>query len=127
MYKRQHFALHGTDWLEPHPGERSKSGAFWQDGGEAVAQDFSFMIYPGTVRGIAGQDILIVDALEPGHFEDYRQAKGVISRSGGRLSHGATLLRELKKPSAVIAGVDPSWLGQEVELKDGKLRLVADG
>jgi hypothetical protein len=43
---------------------------------------------------------------------------------GGRLSHGSTLLRELRKPSAVIPEVDRNWLGREVLYRDGKLELL---
>ncbi|MEM7659280.1 MAG: alpha/beta fold hydrolase [Bacteroidota bacterium] len=122
LFHRLHQAMQDSDWLELHPGTRSQQGTFWQDGGAALRQDFSFMIYPGKVSGILGEDILLVDALEPGHFSHYQQAKGVISRSGGRLSHGATLLRELQKPSAVLSEVDESWIGEAVVLEDGTLR-----
>lgn len=43
---------------------------------------------------------------------------------GGRLSHGSTLLRELRKPSAVLPQVDVAWLGYEVLYRDGELTLV---
>jgi hypothetical protein len=43
---------------------------------------------------------------------------------GGRLSHGSTLLRELRKPSAVIPQVDPAWMGYEVLYRDGELELM---
>lgn len=125
IFHRLHYALKGSEWMYPWPSAREKSGAFWQDGGEAVSQDFSFMIYPGKVQGVAGRDILVVDALEPGHLEEYRRAKAVISKTGGRLSHGSTLLRELKKPSAVISNLDPEWIGQIIELDNGKVRLIS--
>jgi hypothetical protein len=43
---------------------------------------------------------------------------------GGRLSHGSTLLRELRKPSAVMPDVDLAWLGREVLYADGELKLI---
>jgi hypothetical protein len=43
---------------------------------------------------------------------------------GGRLSHGSTLLRELRKPSAVLPQIDLAWVGREVLYADGELRLV---
>jgi hypothetical protein len=43
---------------------------------------------------------------------------------GGRLSHGSTLLRELRKPSAVMPQVDLAWVGCEVLYLDGELELI---
>lgn len=74
--------------------------------------------------GILGVEILLEDTLDPGRYEDYRAAQAVIARMGGRLSHGSTLLRELRKPSAVLPGVEPSWVGCEVLYRDGELTLV---
>lgn len=102
LFFRLHHVLKGSEWLLPHPGSRDKKGTFWQSGGDTIQQGFSFVIYPGKATGEIGKEILIVDALEPGHYEDYKKAEAVIARTGGRLSHGATLLRELQKPSAVI-------------------------
>jgi hypothetical protein len=82
------------------------------------------MIYPGKVWGILGVDILLEETLDPGRHADYQKAKAVIARMGGRLSHGSTLLRELRKPSAVIPNVDVTWLGCEVLYFDGQLSLV---
>ena len=42
---------------------------------------FLFVIYPGQAEGILGKDILVVDALEPGHYASYQQAKAIISRT----------------------------------------------
>ena len=81
---------------------------------------------PRSPAGILGQDILLVDALEPGHFEQYRQAPAVISRTGGRLSHGATLLRELKKPAAVMSKVEEAWIGKQVLYADGKIDVAEE-
>ena len=76
-----------------------------------------------VAEGFVGKDILIVDALEPGHLEDYKQAKAVIARTGGRLSHGATLLREIKKPSAVVPEARFEQ-GARVRYRDGVLELL---
>lgn len=124
LFFQLHHALKGTEWLDPIEGIRERSGTFWQDGGATLDQDFGFIIYPGSVEGIVGKDILIVDALEPGHYEAYKKAKAVISRTGGRLSHGSTLLRELKKPSAIIPSIPADLEGKEIELTDGKIRIL---
>lgn len=124
LFHRLHLALRGSDWLLPYPGIREKSGAFWQDGGAVMTQSHGFVIYPGSAEGIVGTEIMIVDALEPGHYEDYKQAKAVIARTGGRLSHGATLLRELKKPSAVMPLVPADLAGKRVRYADGVMEEV---
>jgi pimeloyl-ACP methyl ester carboxylesterase len=123
LFHQLHIALRGSEWLLPHTGIREKSGAFWQDGGAVMTQSHGFVIYPGRAEGIVGEEIMIVDALEPGHYEDYKKAKAVIARTGGRLSHGATLLRELKKPSAVMPLVGTDLLGQRVVYIDGELQV----
>lgn len=124
LFFRLHHAMKGSDWLLPHPAARSKSGAFWQDGSGLMQQSFGFIIYPGVAEGLAGTDILIVDALDPGHYDEYKAAKAVIARTGGRLSHGATLLRELKKPSAVMPGAGVFEKGTRVRYGDGKVERV---
>jgi pimeloyl-ACP methyl ester carboxylesterase len=124
LFFRLHHAMKGSNWLLPHPGIRTKSGAFWQDGSGLMQQSHGFVIYPGTAEGIVGVDILIVDALEPGHLEDYKKAKAVIARTGGRLSHGATLLREIRKPSAVLPSVLEFEAGVRVRYRDGVLELL---
>ncbi len=113
-------------WFVPHPHVRERQGSFWQDGNEGSEQATGFMIYPGQVHGILGQDILLEHTLDPGRHEHYRQARAVIARMGGRLSHGATLLRELRTPSAVVPQVESAWLGQPVIYHDGTLSLAAD-
>jgi PEP-utilising enzyme, mobile domain len=120
-----HHALKATDWLLPYPGTRTKSGAFWQDGGAVMTQSHGFVIYPGQAEGVVGVDILIVDALEPGHYEDYKAARAVVARTGGRLSHGATLLRELKKPSAVMPLVQQDLHGKRIRYRDGEVQVLA--
>jgi hypothetical protein len=117
-------AAERAHWFAPHPQVRSRDGSFWQDGREGAEQASGFMIYPGQVQGILGQDILLEDALDPGRHAQYQAARAVIARMGGRLSHGSTLLRELRKPSAVLPQVGSEWLGREVEYHDGELRLV---
>ena len=82
------------------------------------------MIYPGNAQGILGQDILLEDTLDPGRHAHYQAARAVIARMGGRLSHGSTLLRELRKPSAVLPQVNMEWMGREVLYHDGQLTLV---
>ena len=107
-----------------HAGLRSRSGAFWQDGSETTPQTFGFTIYPGKAKGRLGHDILLVDSLDPGLYETYRGVTAVIAKSGGRLSHGATLLRELCKPSAVMPQVSDAWRGQWVCYDNGQLHLL---
>jgi pimeloyl-ACP methyl ester carboxylesterase len=124
LFHRLHIALRGSDWLLPYPGIRDKSGAFWQDGGAVITQSHGFVIYPGSAEGIVGVDIMIVDALEPGHYEEYKKAKAVIARTGGRLSHGATLLRELKKPSAVMPLVSTDLAGKRIRYADGAVEEI---
>lgn len=127
IFFRLHHAMpeaQRAHWFAPHPQARSREGSFWQDGSQASEQASGFMIYPGQVQGILGQDILLEDSLDPGRYAQYQAANAVIARMGGRLSHGSTLLRELRKPSAVLPQVDSEWLGRKVLLHDGALRLV---
>ncbi|MFK3774126.1 alpha/beta hydrolase [Pseudomonas sp. NPDC089406] len=127
IFLRLHHAMPLAEhehWFAPHPQVRNRDGSFWQDGGEGAEQASGFMIYPGQVQGILGQDILLEDALDPGRHAQYQAARAVIARMGGRLSHGSTLLRELRKPSAVLPQVSNEWLGREVLYRDGELRLV---
>lgn len=127
VFFRLHHAMPAQDrqhWFAPCAEVRGRKGSFWQDGREGTEQASGFMIYPGRVQGILGVEILLEDTLDPGRYEDYRAAQAVIARMGGRLSHGSTLLRELRKPSAVLPGVEPSWVGCEVLYRDGELTLV---
>ncbi|RMN78848.1 hypothetical protein ALQ56_00089 [Pseudomonas syringae pv. papulans] len=127
LFFRLHHAMPSADrehWFAPHPDIRSRAGSFWQDGREGTEQATGFMIYPGQVQGILGEDILLEDTLDPGCHAHYQNARAVIARMGGRLSHGSTLLRELRKPSAVLPQVDLAWVGREVLYVDGELRLV---
>lgn len=129
IFMRLHHAMPQADrgyWFGPHPQARSRTGSFWQDGRDGAEQASGFMIYPGQVQGVLGQDILLEDALDPGRHADYQAARAVIARMGGRLSHGSTLLRELRKPSAVLPQVDASWVGREVLYRDGELHLLGD-
>ncbi len=123
LFHRLHLALRGSEWLPPHDADRTRSGTFWQDGGGVIRQGHGFTIYNGEAEGIVGEDILVVDALEPGHFEAYKAAKAVVARTGGRLSHGSTLLRELKKPSAIIPDA-PELTGRRVRFHNGALEEV---
>ncbi|SEB69653.1 Pimeloyl-ACP methyl ester carboxylesterase [Pseudomonas saponiphila] len=127
IFFRLHHAMPEADrdyWFAPHETPRSRGGSFWQDGREGSEQAAGFMIYPGQVQGVLGVDILLEDTLDPGRHAHYQQARAVIARMGGRLSHGSTLLRELRKPSAVLPQVDPAWVGREVLYADGQLSLV---
>ncbi|MGB5954238.1 PEP-utilizing enzyme [Pseudomonas sp.] len=126
IFFRVHHAMPQAErarWFAPHAEVRNRAGSFWQDGREGLEQAVGFMIYPGHVRGILGQDILLEESLDPGRHAHYQQASAVIARMGGRLSHGSTLLRELRKPSAVLPQLDSGWLGREVVYHDGELRL----
>lgn len=76
---------------------------------------------PGGFFAGAGR---LADSLDPGRHAHYQNARAVIARMGGRLSHGSTLLRELRKPSAVLPQVDITWIGREVRYADGALTLV---
>ncbi|MGR4043847.1 alpha/beta hydrolase [Pseudomonas sp. 910_21] len=127
IFFRLHHAVPEADrdyWFAPHAHPRSRGGSFWQDGREGSEQAAGFMIYPGQVQGVLGVDILLEDTLDPGRHAHYQAARAVIARMGGRLSHGSTLLRELRKPSAVLPQVDPAWVGREVLYADGQLSLV---
>jgi len=127
IFFRLHHAMPEAErahWFAPHAEARSRDGSFWQDGREGSEQASGFMIYPGQVQGVLGVDILLEDTLDPGRHAQYQAARAVIARMGGRLSHGSTLLRELRKPSAVLPQVDPAWVGREVLYRDGELSLV---
>ncbi|MFK0309841.1 alpha/beta hydrolase [Pseudomonas sp. NPDC090233] len=129
IFFRVHHAMPVTErgqWFAAHPDVRSRDGSFWQDGSQGSEQAAGFMIYPGQVQGILGQDILLEDTLDPGRHAHYQAAQAVIARMGGRLSHGSTLLRELRKPSAVLPQVNRAWLGRAVEYRDGELRLIEE-
>ena len=121
LFFRLHHVLKGSEWCKPHRSQRSQAGSFWQNGEKETVQSFSFVIYPGQAKGTVGDNILIVDALEPGHLEDYMAADAVISRTGGRLSHGATLLREIQKPSAVMAELPPLEQGTQIQYRNGQV------
>lgn len=126
IFFRLHHAMPAGDaacWFAPHPEARERQGSFWQDGSAATELAQGFVIYPGRAEGILGVDILLEDTLDPGRYAYYQQARGVIARMGGRLSHGSTLLRELRKPSAVLPAVDVSWMGRQVVLENGELSL----
>ncbi|MEO5796936.1 MAG: PEP-utilizing enzyme [Rhodoferax sp.] len=127
IFFRLHHAMPLADrphWFAPHPAARTQQGSFWQDGHSSTEQGAGFVIFPGAVEGVLGDDILLVDTLDPGHYADYKNARAVVVRMGGRLSHGATLLRELRKPSAVLPDVDMRWRGERVRYHDGVLLRI---
>ena len=125
LFYRLYFALQGSEWLQPYPHTRERKGTFWQDGEEVTEQGRGFVIYPGVAEGILGKDILLVDTLKAGDVAQFAKARAVIGRSGGRLSHGATLLRELQKPSAIVPEVDETLLGQQVRYAEGKIERLS--
>lgn len=111
-------------WFTPYPIARQPLGSFWQNGNSSTEIADSFVIYYGEITGILGEDILVENSLDPGRYATYQQARAVIAIMGGKLSHGSTLLRELKKPSAVIPTLDRSWIGKRVTLKGNRVSLV---
>lgn len=127
IFYRLHHAMPLQDraeWFAPHPDARTREGGFWQDGREGTESAVGFVIYPGQARGVLGVDILLETTLDPGRHAHYQTAMAVIACMGGRLSHGSTLLRELRKPSAIMPQVDRSWLGREVLYREGELELI---
>ena len=127
IFFRLHHAMPESKrayWFAPHEDARTQLGGFWQDGYCGNEVDDAFVIYPGAVEGVLGEDVLLVDTLDPGLYANYQKAAAVITRMGGRLSHGATLLRELNKPSAVMPQVDPDWMGQRVRYANATLSLL---
>jgi pyruvate,water dikinase len=75
--------------------------------GEVVSPGFAngLIEYEGEVNN--GKDvILVLRYIYPKHLPSIYQAKGVIIESGGILSHGAILCRELRKPCIQIAGIN---------------------
>jgi pimeloyl-ACP methyl ester carboxylesterase len=128
IFLRLHHAMPTADrahWFAPHPDARTQHGSFWQDGhskgSEAAA---GFVIYPGSAEGEVGTDILLEDTLDPGRHAHYQKAQAVVVRMGGRLSHGATLLRELRKPSAVVPDAPQLLRGQRVRYEDGRVTVL---
>ncbi|HSC81049.1 MAG TPA: PEP-utilizing enzyme [Chitinolyticbacter sp.] len=111
-------------WFAPHPSPRTQTGSFWQDGSGETAQQFGFVIVPGYAEGVLGEHILLVDTLDPGQYDAYARARAVIAKSGGKLSHGATLLRELGVPSAVVPEPGDYRPGQQVRYAHGQLTLL---
>jgi hypothetical protein len=126
LFYRLHYALKGSAWLEPYGYLRGKQGTFWQDGEALNEKGQGFVICPGEAEGVLGKDILLLDTLKAGDYDNFAAARAVIARSGGRLSHGATLLRELQKPSAIIPDVDTSLLGSHVRFSQGKIQLLKE-
>lgn len=127
IFFRLHHAMPMADrlhWFAAHPTARNRGDSFWQDGQLGREKAAGFLIYPGRVEGILGKEILLEETLDPGRYLEYQAAQAVIARMGGRLSHGATLLRELRKPSAVLPDVDFAWLGRKVAYQDGELMLI---
>lgn len=126
IFFRLHHAFSERDkayWFAPHPSPRKMNNSFWQDGHEGTGKAKNFVIYPGRVEGVLGSEILLVVALDPGQYDYYKTAQAVIALMGGRLSHGATLLRELRIPSAVMPDLNPAWTGRNVIYENGLVSL----
>lgn len=127
LFFQMHHAMPAEQaacWFSPVASPRNRRGSFWQTGSAGQGQSTALLIYPGKVSGILGSDILLADTLDPGQHAHYRQASAIIARSGGILSHGSTLLRELKIPSAILPEVPSEWLGKRVCLNNGQLSLI---
>lgn len=124
LHQRMRATEGAEAWLAPHVGERTRHGGFWQSGEADGQAGGVLLLCPGLAEGVLGQHILLENALDPGRWQQYRAARAVIARCGGRLSHGATLLRELRVPSAVIPEVNPAWIGYRVRLDNGVLTLM---
>ena len=62
-----------------------------------------------TVRTIVAASVLLAPAVDPGWLPVFVRVGGVAAELGGRLSHAATLLRELAIPSVLnLAGATGS-------------------
>lgn len=122
IFYRLHFALRGSKWLENHPYERSRRGTFFENNpDQVVKQDQGLVIVHGEVEGVLGKDILLVEVLNAGDIETYKAFAAVVAKNGGRLSHGATLLREFRIPSAIIPTAKAELTGKKVKLKGAAL------
>lgn len=124
LHQRMRATEGAEAWLAPHAGERSRHGGFWQSGESGAQPAGVLLLCPGRAEGVLGEHILLEHALDPGRWQHYRRARGVIARCGGRLSHGATLMRELGIPAAVVPSVDSAWVGCCVRLDNGVLTLM---
>ncbi len=125
LFHRLHNALEGSVWLGPHEGVRTRKGTFRENGDDIQGEAHAFVIYPGTVEGRVGYEVIIVDALDPGQYEFYISARAVVARCGGKLSHGAILLRELKKPSAIIPECPFLPDGTRIRFSNGRIEKVS--
>jgi pyruvate,water dikinase len=71
---------------------------------------------------------LLAPAVDPGWLPVFVQVAGVAAELGGRLSHAATLLRELRIPSVLnLAGVTRAAVtGDTIELRvpPGEVRRI---
>ncbi len=66
IFFRLHHAFSEQDrqhWFSPHASPRDRGNSFWQDGHASHEQATGFIIYPGNVEGVLGQDILLVETL----------------------------------------------------------------
>lgn len=128
LYHKLHFGLLEYElddprWFEHHAHPRRMKSGFWQHSGDTNTGMETSVIYPGVVKGKVGEDILIVDTLDPGQYRIYQTFKAVIARMGGQLSHGAILLRELRIPSAVIPDLPEILDGAVICLNKDKVAM----
>ena len=67
----------------------------------------------------SGRPILLAPAVDPGWLPVFIRVAGVATELGGRLSHAATLLRELRIPSVLnLPGVTrAAHSGEVIELR----------
>ena len=78
------------------------------------------------MEGLIDTDIIVVDTIEPGQYRHYRRFKALVSRGGGLLSHGATLLREMAIPSAINPNAGQFKSGQQVRFDNGIIQAIED-
>lgn len=127
VFYHLHFHTKDPSLFDHHPGMRSRKGTFFEQNPDEVSSfSDAFPIVSGELEGILGKDIAFVEVLKAGDIENLQQYKGVVALTGGRLSHGATLLREFGITSAVIPQVSKDWLGRKVKLKGAQLWLLEE-
>jgi len=125
VFYHLHYQWAAHPLMQMHPGARVRTGTFFENNPDKVAQmEGALVIVPGKVEGIIGRDILIVDVLQAGNVEEYRNYKAIVAKAGGRLSHGATLLREFGIPSAIIPQASNEWKGARAMLNGAILEKL---
>jgi len=101
--------------------------------GRSTASQNGIGIYPGKVRGRVWRVsqaeldnlqappfrpvILVADALDPGWIPYFAQVDGVLSYTGGLLSHASIILRESRIPAITqLPGPQPLRTGEWIEM-----------